>query len=244
MKNSNITTHKSAYFFKRLKKFPIIVSFSDREFDLGFKQGIKNRKKFLNNIGINHRDLVCLKQPHRSKVVGVTRSHRGKGALSYRSAISGDGLVSNENRVPLAVFTADCLSIFLFCPKTKTIGLIHSGWRGTKANIAKKAIFIMEKKFNCRPKDIIVCFGPAIRQCCYEVGKDFKKNFKKGLIKRDGKFFLDLAKINKTQLISSGVKKKNIIDSRICTSCENKKFFSYRKEKNKTGRIMSVIMLK
>jgi len=244
LRKSNVTKHKCAYSFRKLKEFPLIATFSDRRFDLGFKRGIKNRNKFLKNLGINYRNLVCLKQPHKSKVISVSRNHRGKGALSYRTAIIGDGLITNESGVPLAVFTADCLSIFLFCSKTNTIGLIHSGWRGTKANIAKKAIFVMKKRFNCRPKDIIACFGPAIRQCCYEVGKDFKKYFKNSLIKRDGKFFLDLVKINKNQLIACGVKKKRIIDSRICTSCENSKFFSYRREKDKAGRIMSVIMLK
>jgi len=245
LKKTNITTYKSAYFFKRLKEFPVIAAFGDRKLDVSFKAHIKNRAKFLKNIGIDYRDLVCVKQPHKSKIVSLTKKDKGKGALNYPSAIDGaDGLVTKKRNIPLAVFTADCLSIFLICPKTKTIGLVHAGWRGTKGNIAKKAIVLMKQKFSCKSKDIIAAFGPAIRKCCYQVGKDFKKYFKRGLIKRSGKLFLDLIEINKNQLKSCGVKKKNIIDSEICTSCQNKKFFSYRKEKDKAGRQMSVIMLK
>ena len=245
MKKSNISKYKSAYSFRRLKRFPVIASFSDRSLDVGFESCIKNRKKILQRIGINYRDLVCVKQPHKANIIKVNKKYRGKGAVNFKSAISSfDGLITREKKLPLAVFTADCLSIFLFCPKTNTIGLIHAGWRGTKGEIAKKAIILMKQNFNCKPKDIIVCLGPTIRRCCYEVGNDFKKYFKQGLIKRNGRLFLDLIKINKKQLVSCGVKNKNIIDSKICTSCENNKFFSYRREKDKAGRMMSVIMLK
>jgi len=245
LKKTNITTYKSAYFFKRFKKFPVIAAFGDRKLDVSFRANIKNRAKFLKNIGIDYRDLVCVKQPHQSNIAVVRKKDKGKGALNYRSAVdAADGLITKERNIPLAVFTADCLSIFLFCPKTKTIGLIHAGWRGTKGNIAKKAIVLMKQKFGCKSKDIIAALGPAIRKCCYEVGKDFKKYFKRGLIERSGKLFLHLIGINKNQLISSGVKRENIVDSQICTSCQNNKFFSYRREKDKAGRQMSVMMLK
>jgi hypothetical protein len=244
MEKSNIIKYKFSYFFKRLKDFQIIASFSNRNLDLGFRNGIKNRKQFLSNLGINYKNLVCVKQPHKSKIIIVNQIHKGRGALNYRTAISGaDGLVTNKKMLPLAVFTADCLSIFLFCPKTETIGLIHAGWRGSKEGIARRAISILKDKFNCNPKDIIVAFGPTIRCCCYKVGNSFKKYFKDYLIKRKNKLFLDLIKINKDQFISCGVKKKNIIDSNICTSCQNNNFFSYRREKKEAGRIISVIML-
>ncbi|MBM3248897.1 MAG: peptidoglycan editing factor PgeF [Candidatus Omnitrophica bacterium] len=236
---------KSAYFFERFNKFPIVASFSDRSLDLSFEAKHKNRKKFLDKLGINYRNLVCVKQPHKSKVVVVAESHRGKGALTRKNAIAGsDGLITNKRDIPLAVFTADCLSMFLFCPKTKTIGLVHAGWRGSKEEIVKKAVLILKQKFECKPKDIIAAFGPAIRSCCYEVGGEFKKHFGKGLKKRDNKLFLDLISINKNQLVSAGIKRPNIIDSKICTSCQNTKFFSYRKEGDNAGRMMSVAMIK
>jgi YfiH family protein len=222
-----------------------VAAFGNRKLDVSFKANIKNRAKFLKDIGIDYRDLVCVKQLHKSNIAIVRKKDRGKGALNYRSAIyAADGLITKERNIPLAVFTADCLSIFLFCPKTKTIALVHAGWRSTKENIAKKAIILMKEKFYCKSKDIIAALGPAIRKCCYQVGKDFKKYFKKGLIKRNGKLFLDLIEINKNQLVAVGVKRKNIIDSGICTSCQNNKFFSFRREKDKAGRQMSVIMLK
>lgn len=245
MKKTIIIKHNSAYFFRRLSRFPVLACFSDRNLDLGFKRGIKNRSKFLLKLGINYKDLVCVKQPHKSKIKIVDIRNKGKGALSFNSAISGaDGLITNRRNIPLAIFTADCLSIFLFCPKTKTIAIIHAGWRSTKGNISKKAVELMKSRFNSNPKDIIACFGPAIRDCCYEVEREFKKYFKNGLVSRWGKLFLDLIKINRQQLVSSGIKEKNIVDSEICTACKNNVFFSYRKEKAGAGRMISLMMLK
>src|SRR3989338_5515034 len=66
-----------------------------------------------------------------------------------------------------------------------------------------------------------------------------------GIITREkGMLFLDLIKVNSQQLLSAGVLEKNISDSQICTSCQNEDFFSYRKEGQSAGRMMSVIMVK
>ena len=87
-------------------------------------------------------------------------------------------------------------------------------------------------------------FGPAIRKCCYEVEEKFTQLFKSGIIKKKNKTYLDLIANNKGQLLKSGVRRKNILDSGICTCCEDKDFFSFRREGDRAGRMMSVIMLK
>jgi copper oxidase (laccase) domain-containing protein len=63
------------------------------------------------------------------------------------------------------------------------------------------------------------------------------------LFKRKGKIFLDLAQANLLQLQKSGVKEKNIYDCGMCTSCQQD-FFSYRRDGQNAGRMMSVIMIK
>jgi copper oxidase (laccase) domain-containing protein len=101
----------------------------------------------------------------------------------------------------------------------------------------------MQKEFNTHTEGLYVGLGPAIRSCCYEVGKEFINLFSYGLMERDGSYYLDLVGINKKQALSLGVKEENIFDSGICTSCRNEDFFSFRKEGKSCGRIMSVIML-
>jgi YfiH family protein len=209
------------------------------------KDSLNNRKNFLQNLGIDYRDLVCAKQIHSARVKYVKEEDKGRGSLSYESSIADtDALITDKKNLPLAVFTADCLSVFLYDPLTPAIGLVHAGWQGTRENIISRTVQLMQQRFNTKPVSLCMGFGPVIRSCCYEVGKDFKDYFCDGLIERNGRFYLDLAEINKKQALDSGVLKQSIFDSGICTSCCAAEFFSYRKEGASCSRMVSVIMLK
>jgi copper oxidase (laccase) domain-containing protein len=102
----------------------------------------------------------------------------------------------------------------------------------------------MKAQFHTRAPDLYIALGPAIRSCCYEVGGDFGTLFPGGIIKKNGRFYLDLIAANKKQLLAEGVGQERIYDTGICTSCSNNEFFSYRKEGKSCGRMISVIMLK
>jgi len=206
---------------------------------------LENRKHFLAELGIDYRSIVCAKQVHGSGVKRVKKQDSGKGALSYDTAIADtDALITDEKNLPLAVFTADCLPVFLYDAQHKAIGLVHAGWRSSKENILAKSLKAMQNEFDTKGKDIYAAFGPAIRSCCYEVGEEFKQNFPAGLIKESGRLFLDLAKTNKKQLLDWGASEVNIFDCGICTFCQNQDYFSFRKEGASCGRMMSVVMLK
>lgn len=208
------------------------------------KDSLNNRRDFLNNLGIDYRDLVCAQQIHGSNIKDIKEEDRGRGALSYTDAIaSTDAFITDKKNLPLAIFTADCLSLFLFDPITPSVGLIHAGWRSTKEAITTQAIQLMKEKFSTPAEDLRVGFGPAIRNCCCQVGEEFNNFSPEDIVKRNGYYYLDLIQINKKQALELGVKDKNIIDCRICTSCQNKEFFSYRREGDICSRMMSVIML-
>jgi len=55
------------------------------------------------------------------------------------------------------------------------------------------------------------------------------------------RIFLDLAEANRRQLLAVGLRDKNIAVLPGCTSCDTKQFFSHRKEKGVTGRMMAVV---
>jgi len=206
---------------------------------------LSNRDNFLKKLNIDYRNLVAAEQVHGSKVAQVAVNDRGKGALVYDTALAGvDALVTKDSNLPLAIFSADCLPIFLYDRHIPAIGLVHAGWRGTKENIVARTIGLMEKEFKSRPQDLVAGFGPLIRECCYEVGGEFQRHFANGLIERNGSYFLDLAGINTKQLVDAGVRKRSIFDLEICTSCQNNGFFSFRRQGIGCGRMISVIMLK
>lgn len=243
--------NKAYYLFEGFPDLDLVCAFSSRIhgnmslFYVNTRESLNNRKIFLDNLGIDYRNLACAKQIHASRVRYVNEEDRGKGALSYEDSLADtDALITDKRNLPLAVFTADCLSVFLYDPKTAAIGLIHAGWRSSRERITTKAIKLMEQQFNTKAKDVHVGFGPSIRICCYGVKKEFNDLFPNELTERGGHYYLDLVKVNKQQVLDLGVKDEHIFDSGICTSCQNQDFFSYRKESNICGRIMSVVMLR
>ncbi|MFH1355040.1 MAG: peptidoglycan editing factor PgeF [Candidatus Omnitrophota bacterium] len=209
------------------------------------RDSLNSRKQFLRKLDINYQDLVCAKQVHSGHTECVNQGDRGKGAKSYQDAIDDtDALITDHKNLPLAIFTADCLSVFLFDAKTPAIGLVHAGWRSSKEQISAKALQSMQQRFNTGLSDLYIYFGPCIRECCNEVGEEFKEYFASDLISRDNRYFLDLVSLNKKQLLHAGVKEENLLDSGLCTFCRREEFFSYRRESDSSGRMVSVIMLR
>lgn len=235
----NLTDPRVAAAFSSRSHGNMSLSYGDTKYSL------KNRKNFLDNLDIDYSDLVCAKQIHASNVKCVSGIDLGSGAFEYDNSIDvTDAFITDERNIPLAILTADCLSLFLFDPLIPAIGLVHAGWRSSKENITLKAIKLMQKQFNTKPSSLHVGFGPAIRSCCCEVTGDFRDFFPKDVSEIDGRFYLDLAKVNKGAALDSGVKETNISDPKICTACKNNEYFSFRKEGKSCGRFMSVIMLK
>lgn len=244
--------NKGYYLFDNFPDTNLLCAFNTRSlgnmslFYGDTENALENRKNFLKELNVDYRNLVCAKQVHGSRVRYVQETDAAKGALSYDNAIADtDALITDKKNMPLSIFTADCLSVFLYDSVSHSVGIVHAGWRSSKENITVRTIRLMEDKFATRPEDLYAGFGPAMRNCCYEVGAEFKDLFNYEYLSERGKsYYLDLPAINKTQLLISGVKDKNIFDSRICTACQDTEFFSYRKEGVGCGRIMSVMMLR
>lgn len=228
------------------KIFPanVIAFTSDRTVDFKLDKTqhtlSETQKKFLSSqLNLNLPEPVHVRQVHGNRVI-VAGKNFSQRRLELEEA---DGLITKDPNVLLAVRSADCLPVFLFDEKQGGIGLVHVGWRGLQNSIIRQAVLLMQEQWGSDPQDIKVVFGPSIRSCCYEVGKEFKKHFPGQLISRDSHLFLDLPKVNFAQLTALGVKKENISDCNICTCCDQN-YFSLRRENTLAGRMISLIMMK
>lgn len=178
------------------------------------------------------------KQVHEDTVLIVKSD-----ASSCTDQPDADAYITNKKNVPIAIRTADCVPVFIFDAAKKVIGLAHAGWKGTHKEIAKKTVIQMQEVYGSQWHDITVYLGPAIRSCCYTVGHEFKAYFPQDIIDHDdGSISVDIIQANVRQLKQLGLNPLQIIDSEICTCCNNN-YFSYRRDKDKAGRMISLMML-
>ena len=146
----------------------------------------------------------------------------------------GDALISNTGIV--GIRTADCVPILLADPVTNSVAAVHAGWRGTVADIVGEAVTALAQRWYTRPGDIHAAIGPCIGPCCYEVGPEVARQFG---IEGTEKTHLDLPAENERRLREAGV--RNIWKSGECTFCARERFFSYRREREEAGRMISFI---
>jgi len=114
-------------------------------------------------------------QPHQNKVEVVTES---------RKYIGFDSFITQEKKLPLLIKVADCIGALLYDPITKTIAVIHAGWRGLAQKVFTKTIQKMSEDFASYPEDIFVALSPSIH-----LPTDPRKRFwshRKGDSKRNG----------------------------------------------------------
>jgi len=226
------------------------------------KAVLENRRAFQSALGASHLRLVPLGQFHSSLV------HFFAAAPSLPA--KGDAALTGVAGLLLAVQTADCVPVLLVDPKKRVVAAVHAGWRGTLARIAEKTVGEMRKRLRSDPADLLAAIGPSIGSCCYEVGTELVTQFASQFADAEDwfdelrtgdepnplqwlnrmppghqpppkKVRLDLPRANRAQLLAAGVAGRNIFSSGLCTACHPDLFFSYRKEGQQSGRLMSVI---
>jgi len=233
-------------------KFPVLAGITT--VDAGNAKFPEKRREIADRLNIPYSEITTAEQVHKNSIAIVKENDRG------REFPATDGLITDLPNVPLAVFVADCPPVFLFHPQRKIVGLLHAGWRSTVTNISSQAVKIISQDFGAKARNLLVVIGPHICKECYRVSwspvvKAFTECFASwgrevlaSIISEppgtsQEKFWsIDLAKANSYQLQRAGVLPENIEIVPICTY-ENKNFFSYRRDKTSTGRMMAVIRL-
>jgi polyphenol oxidase len=180
-------------------------------------------------IGIGEWPLFTAEQVHGNKIAVIDkvgsalradRGRHGAPSLPGREFPGCDGLITNQRNIALGIYVADCCAVYIVDPKTPAIGIVHSGRKGTALGVVTNAFRHMIERFGSDPANLIVQLSPCIRPPQYEV---------------------DFAAEIVRQCRALGV--NEIHDSGICTACDLKRYYSYRAEKGKTGRMLAVIGL-
>jgi YfiH family protein len=170
---------------------------------------------------------------------------KGSGIMHNDEA---DILLTDQTETALAVRTADCLPILLADPKTGIAAAVHAGWRGTAAQAVTNAVREMQSR-GVQTEDVLASLGPCIGPCCFHIDTitaDKLANSAPGAefhIQSGPGTTADLREINALQLIQCGLADVHIERINVCTACDNRRFFSYRRDNKLAGRHLAVVAL-
>ncbi len=234
-----------------LDKLGIIeYAFTTRQNGLGARpQGIKGQddwKPVAEAFGIDPDRLVTVNQVHGETIVRVDLSNY----LTMRT-VEADALITGERRLAVGVETADCVPVLIVDPATPAIAAVHAGWRSTVKKIVQKTVAAMGKEFGSNPQSLIAAIGPSIGPECYEVDEPVMGPVQQAFsfwkdvagARENGRWSLDLGKLNRLELVEAGLPEPNIYSFGMCTCCTADLFYSFRRE-GRTGRMLSAIMIK
>ena len=180
---------------------------------------------------------VTLRQIHSDRVVNAD-------GLRNRDR-EGDALITDCIGKSIGVRTADCVPILLLDCRTRAVGAVHAGWRGTLTGIVKHVIEKMGEDFESNATDLYAAVGPCVRACCYvvdlELAERFSPLFPEWEPAIGDKRTLDLPEANRRQMQEAGVNPHRIFDCGLCTTCQSADFYSFRREPENPGRMVSGI---
>jgi purine-nucleoside/S-methyl-5'-thioadenosine phosphorylase / adenosine deaminase len=228
----------------------IQYAFTTRQNGLGARsQGTKQPddwKPVAEALGISPERLVTVNQVHGETIVRVEEANY-KGTRSAEA----DAMITRVRGLAVGVETADCVPILLVDPATPAVAAVHAGWRSTVKNIVQKTVAKLQKEFGSDPGRMIAAIGPAIGPECYEVDEPvmgpLRGNFsfwrEVASPRGNGRWSLDLVKLNRRELVRAGLPETNVYSFGLCTCCRADLFYSFRRE-GRTGRMLSVVMIK
>jgi YfiH family protein len=204
----------------------------------------ENHRRLARAVGYAPERLFERSQVHGA---GVWVVREGDGPESVRTG-EGDALVTGCRGAAVGVRVADCLPVLMADRRTGAVAAVHAGWRGGVAGVVSSALDALGglSGDDGRREDVIAAIGPSIGPCCFEVGDDVAAQLASAcgeeVVVRRGasRPHVDLWRAVERQLSLGGVR---VIDTLgRCTVCEPERFFSFRRDGARSGRMLGVIV--
>ena len=167
-------------------------------------------------LGYRMGDVAAAEQVHGNSVQRVVSA----GGFDHPVA-GADGLVTDRPGTVLAILVADCCAVFLADKYGRGVALVHSGRKGSEMGIVTRAIAAM-CHMGMSAGDLVAVLSPCIRPPVYE--EDFASR-----IRRD--------------CLHAGIPAAQVHDAGTCTSSNPERYYSYRCEKGRTGRMLALLGL-
>jgi YfiH family protein len=189
------------------------------------------------DIGVSRERIATVHQVHGDRCVEVTDV---KSCTSVRSE-QADALVTAVPGIVLGVKLADCCGVLLHDPVRHVVAAIHSGWRGTTANITARTVALLAGRYGSVASELQAWLSPCASGRVYEVGTDVYEVLSSYCQPLSiGTWLFDNHRAIVHQLDSAGLHERNIRVDPSCT-ISDVRYHSYRRDKGRSGRMLAFI---
>jgi hypothetical protein len=139
--------------------------------------------------------------------------------------------------VLLSVSVADCVPVYVADPESGAFALLHSGWRGTAAEILADGVKILGAHAGVSTKNLVIHCGISICGACYEVGSEVANALGMG-VPEGTKIRVDLRSHLAEQAWALGIREISV--SPLC-SAHDADLHSHRASGGKPGRMLAYL---
>lgn len=204
----------------------------------------RNRKLLADTIQLPN-EPAWLKQVHGTGGIELAGCLSNSSALDPENLVMADAAYTFQPQTVCVVLTADCLPIFICDQQATVVAAIHAGWKGLAAGVIEATI----EKIKIPGKDLLAWIGPGIGPNAFEVGEEVVAQFTQidpaaqqaFQPHKPQKWLGNLYLLARQRLAEYGV--HQIFSGDFCTYTDSERFFSYRRDGQKSGRMASVIWL-
>ncbi|URR34449.1 peptidoglycan editing factor PgeF [Thermosynechococcus sp. HN-54] len=197
--------------------------------------------------------------PLRTQQVHGDRVALAADVLASDERLEADALVATGPDQALWVCSADCVPLLIADGASGRVAAIHAGWRGTAVEVTKATLKQMQA-LGSDLANLRIAMGPAIRGEVYQVGLNVARALGQTILEGvtdttereelyerlaaldpavvfldpdPERLRLDVARVNRLQLLQLGLRDEQIALCPHCTFRDAEFFFSYRRERLK-----------
>lgn len=213
---------------------------------------LENRRRLCAALGITVNRITTVQQGKGNHIVVVGKEECGSGAGSEKDALlHADALMTDIRGALLMVQIADAVPVILFDAKHKACAVIHAGLYNTTANITTKTVWAMAFVYGSKPAELTAYIGPSVCSEHLTISREMAdrlamatSNPREAVREEKGVYTADVKKLQYHILCQAGLQPDHIDVSRQCVYETPQRFFSYRRDGGRTGRMAAFAMLR
>lgn len=219
--------------------------FSSLNFTASAGDSAENVKKNLDlagrSLGVGGEKIYFLSQVHGTDSLTID----GTELQDEVQKKEGDIVLTRARGIAAGIRTADCVPVLLACVETGWVAACHSGWLGCVRQAAPQAVSAVRAAGATR---LLAAIGPHISTPAFEVSDDVAEQLEgaspdKNIVDHSyNKLHIDLRRMVRAQLLASGLLNEDIDDVLGCTFLDQANYFSFRRDGNPSGRMLSAIV--